>query len=986
MSGALPIPEEDPRVPGAGPVPAAPAPDPAPKPVRSVQSDLPAAPEPPTEIDGITATDDLPGQFERFGAAWRRRTVETDMWGYSERLARELEDELFASLAPEVQARLEAQREAIRTGSGMGLGEAERRAVLGLPAQWSDPRVAWRGQLLTEVARTRSGEAQGAALAPGTEEEFQDILLQRRREAYDQANEVLNIDGLGFGGFMGELSRDIADPVNLALMPFGVGGGVARTIAAETVLGGVAGALGLPREYAVADELDLPKPDALTRIATEALASGGLTAGLVALVRGAQAIKVRRRAAKDGKPPEMPQADHEDAQAEAEARLRGELPERPARAEPAAASRSELPPGAPANWLEIRNGIFAGESGGDYDALYGFQNRRGGRFANVKLTEMTVEEAIEFSRAGGEYGQWVKGQIGRVATPMGAYQIVGTTLRAAARAMKLQGDEIMSETLQDRIALWIYRTQGTGAWVGYRGPRSTPPARVSGDTVFAPQITRAGYTSQGQMRTAAGTRIDVTYEVVDASILTRASGDLQPRDRSLGNSDEQISDMAATLDPALLMPAPTADRGAPVVGPDNVIESGNGRYAAIVRASEQHPDRIDAYRKQVEAAGFDIPEDVRNPVLIARRTSDLDPDARRRFVVEAQDSGIARMTPVERSRAEAQALDAATLARLDPGKPLDDAANSDFLRAALARLPRSERNAFVTPQGRLNADGRKALERAIFARAFNDPELLRRFTEADAAELRSLLDALFQASPAWARLVADVADGTVRPEFDITGHVIEAMRLIANARKVAALENLRLGDVLAELIDEVDLLDGAISPLTRALVGKFWRNGRAASQGEVASFLTRFAEEARKVGRTDAGLFDEVPDVLDALRAVDPETFGDLTETGAAHGQSTAPAPSVEEVLRDGSLDQGASSPDAVEADRLAGEDLREALQGTRSEADALRSDTLADGDFVVPTEGGRPVMASELLEDIEDDQVLDTIVTLCTTGGRNAA
>jgi hypothetical protein len=31
-----------------------------------------------------------------------------------------------------------------------------------------------------------------------------------------------------------------------------------------------------------------------------------------------------------------------------------------------------------ATWEEIRNGIFAGESGGDYNAVYGFQNRPGG--------------------------------------------------------------------------------------------------------------------------------------------------------------------------------------------------------------------------------------------------------------------------------------------------------------------------------------------------------------------------------------------------------------------------------------------------------------------------------------------------------------------------------------------------------------------------------------------------------------------------------
>lgn len=125
---------------------------------------------------------------------------------------------------------------------------------------------------------------------------------------------------------------------------------------------------------------------------------------------------------------------------------------------------------APADWKSIQQGIFAGESGGDYNALFGFSNRDGGQFANTKLTDMTVNQALAFSDPSGPYGQWVKGQIGRVATPMGGYQIVGTTLRAAKEGLGLSGNERMSEATQDQLGQWILKTQGTGAWEGYRGP------------------------------------------------------------------------------------------------------------------------------------------------------------------------------------------------------------------------------------------------------------------------------------------------------------------------------------------------------------------------------------------------------------------------------------------------------------------------------------------------------------------------------------
>ena len=123
-------------------------------------------------------------------------------------------------------------------------------------------------------------------------------------------------------------------------------------------------------------------------------------------------------------------------------------------------------------WEKIRSGIFAGESGGDYDALYGYSNRPGGQFANTKLTDMTVDEALQFSDPSGPYGQWVKGQVGRVATPMGAYQIVGSTLRDAKAGLGLTGNEKMTPQLQERLGQYIYQTQGTGAWEGYRGPQS----------------------------------------------------------------------------------------------------------------------------------------------------------------------------------------------------------------------------------------------------------------------------------------------------------------------------------------------------------------------------------------------------------------------------------------------------------------------------------------------------------------------------------
>lgn len=116
---------------------------------------------------------------------------------------------------------------------------------------------------------------------------------------------------------------------------------------------------------------------------------------------------------------------------------------------------------------ELKRNVFPGESGGDYNALFGYANRPGGQFAGTNLTDMTVDQALQFASPSGPYGQSVKGQIGRVATPMGAFQVVGSTLRAAKAGLGLTGSEKMTPELQDAIGMWIYQNQGPNAWEGW---------------------------------------------------------------------------------------------------------------------------------------------------------------------------------------------------------------------------------------------------------------------------------------------------------------------------------------------------------------------------------------------------------------------------------------------------------------------------------------------------------------------------------------
>jgi hypothetical protein len=99
--------------------------------------------------------------------------------------------------------------------------------------------------------------------------------------------------------------------------------------------------------------------------------------------------------------------------------------------------------------------------------LFGYHNRPDGAFSNVKVSEMPVGDVIDFTDPSGTYGRWVKSQLGYTATPVGAYQVVGTTLRDAVKALGIDPKQKFDKATQDKIGQYILKTQGTGAWEGY---------------------------------------------------------------------------------------------------------------------------------------------------------------------------------------------------------------------------------------------------------------------------------------------------------------------------------------------------------------------------------------------------------------------------------------------------------------------------------------------------------------------------------------
>ncbi|MGN8022994.1 hypothetical protein ACTJJ7_20005 [Phyllobacterium sp. 22229] len=103
------------------------------------------------------------------------------------------------------------------------------------------------------------------------------------------------------------------------------------------------------------------------------------------------------------------------------------------------------------------------EGGGNYDTLYGNAQRNGGAFSGINVSQMPIKDVLAFSDPNGRYAQSVKSQIGRVATPMGRHQIVGTTLRNAVDQMGIDPNTPFDRNTQDAIATHLARSRISAA-------------------------------------------------------------------------------------------------------------------------------------------------------------------------------------------------------------------------------------------------------------------------------------------------------------------------------------------------------------------------------------------------------------------------------------------------------------------------------------------------------------------------------------------
>ncbi len=411
------------------------------------------------------------------------------------------------------------------------------------------------------------------------------------------------------------------------------------------------------------------------------------------------------------------------------------------------------------------------------------------------------------------------------------------------------------------------------------------------------------------VKTAKGTKLVTGFKVIDASKLVISHetdgtpnpdypAEIQPRDRARSTSQAWVQKTARNLDPDSLGRTQRADSGAPIVGPDRVVESGNGRAMAVREA--YRIGAADEYREwlmeNAEYFGVDVAkiERLKAPVLVRVRKTEVDRVA---FAVEANQDDKLAQTATEKARSDARRLDAAMLAKLADGD-LNSAANRDFVAAFLQSLGDAEAAQYLTTDGKPTSSLISRLQAALFAGAYSDDRLLEMTADVAKPEIANIVAALNSAAPDFMRAKEHDLVGTEEAGGKVTDSVELSLNQEAVNAIIGATNVLRQakdsGLGLDEFLRQGDMFGGT-DPAVAAMAMFIQQNNRSAKRmGTAFKAMAQFVESENARKQT-AGLFGDAPasftDIVGAANRKLEQEYGEGLFAIDQGDMFAAPAP-----------------------------------------------------------------------------------------------
>lgn len=504
--------------------------------------------------------------------------------------------------------------------------------------------------------------------------------------------------------------------------------------------------------------------------------------------------------------------------------------------------------------------------------------------------------------------------------PIPATEVLGGETETAPRGRPAEPTDAEKALLKPRQLTDLDRVQAIDAELSSAEGKPEVAAALQAEraqlTRNWPQLERG---APAPFTTEAGAKVDSRYALVDIDKLVTSHDEdlkanaaypqeLQPRQRDRAASEMQVQAITQKLDPARLGQSADAATGAPIVGADGLVESGNARTIAMKRVYQADGLTADEYRGwlRANAAQFGLqPEQVdalAKPMLVRVRTTPVD---RAEFARQANAPTVAAMSPVEQARSDAARID--VMDDLQPDENGDFATSRDFIRRFVGRLPMTEQAGMLDAGGRLSSAGYSRVRNAVLAKAYGNSPVLTRMVESMNDDMRNVSRALMIAAPRVAQARGAIAEGR-RFDADITPH------LVAAAEQLASLKE--RGTSVDDALAQSGLLGEEFTPETRELMRFIAENTRRPRR--MAEFITAYFDALDAAGDPAQGsLLGEVEAprtsaLMQAARAaVEGPTNGQAAPEDASRRQPGAD--------RQGAAVQPADAPGNRRGDQGAG-------------------------------------------------------------------
>lgn len=295
--------------------------------------------------------------------------------------------------------------------------------------------------------------------------------------------------------------------------------------------------------------------------------------------------------------------------------------------------------------------------------------------------------------------------------------------------------------------------------------------------------------------------------------------ELQPRDRTRMASRQQINEIAGKFQPdGFLVEFHSLDRGAPIIGEDNAVESGNGRTMAIRQLAHEDSEKYKEYKQRLREIarerGIDPREidTMKAPVLVRVRQSDVDRVA---FTEDANTRAGLDMSDTERSKSDARRISTGDLMNFTSTGSIDQdlkrTDNRTFVRAFVAELPANERAAVMDRTGDLTQTGVKRIKAAMFTRVYDDQQLADRIFESNDDDMKNISNGMMGSLGRVARAEELARSGQRNPDLTISHDVAVAVDTLGTVKAGGKMS-------VEEYLNQGNMFGAAITPTQRKIL------------------------------------------------------------------------------------------------------------------------------------------------------------------------